>query len=75
MEEDRRPAEYPQYLMWINGERRFLSLREAGIVYDSGYDQIEIAGEVMESDGKIRSITDEERRRISEIADRVSSSK
>ena len=59
--------EYPQYLLLINGERRHASLKEASMHFNAGYD-VKIAGEAMESNGSIRTITEEERKQIEGVA-------
>lgn len=66
---------YPLYLMLVDGDRRWMSLREAGITFDSGWVKVEIGGWVRDTETTERPITQEERNRISEIADEWSSSK
>ena len=63
------------YLMVVNGERHWMTLNQAGKVYDSGWYPVSIGGQVMDEDGKERDITDEERKRIADIADECSASK
>ncbi len=65
----------PLYLMIINGEKKFLSIYEAGACFDSGWDRVEIGGLVLEADRRVRDITKEEERYISDIADEYSASK
>ncbi len=64
-----------RYLMIVNGENHWLNLYESGVLYENGQVSVQIGGRVMESNGKEREITDEERARIVEIADRVSENK
>lgn len=66
---------WPRYNMIIDGAPRWLSLRDAGIAYDSGHCSISIGGLVLEENGSTRDITMDERRRISDIADDWSASK
>ncbi len=66
---------FPRYLVDIGGERKFLSIQEAGIWYDCGHVRVEICGEVIEADFSVREITKEERERICEIADEYSGNK
>lgn len=69
------PVDTRLFLMVIDGERYWLPLRRAGIVYDSGYQQVEIGGAVLVGAGKERPITTRERSRITEIAEDYSASK
>ncbi len=64
----------PLYQMVVDGNEEWHSLRDAGIVYDCGWLPISIGGLVQE-EGETRSITNEERRSISDIADEWSASK
>ncbi|MDX1608377.1 MAG: hypothetical protein R3251_04160 [Candidatus Spechtbacterales bacterium] len=63
------------YLMVVNGDERWMTLQEAGKIYDSGWFPVKIEGRVMDEDGEQRPITDEERKKIVEIANRRSESK
>ncbi len=66
----------PKYLMSIDGKEKFMSIEDAGAMYDNGFVRVEIVGKVLESDGSnVRDITDKERREIREIADEYSASK
>jgi hypothetical protein len=69
------PVRFPLYLMKINEEQKFLSMQQAGVIYDSGWDKVEIVGLVLEANFSVRPITAEERNQIREIADKYSSSK
>ena len=52
------------YLMIIGRERRWLSLSEAGLIYDSGWTKVHIGGTVLNiEDGTEREITDEEKKK------------
>jgi hypothetical protein len=57
-----------------DGVGEFLSLDQAGPVYDNGYAMVEM-GKTMEPDGTTRVMTAEERRAIVSVADRYSESK
>lgn len=65
-----------QYLMIINGVRRWMPIGEADVAYDDGFSQVSIGGYVREANGAVeRRITDGEARRIAEIADAWSDDK
>ncbi len=66
---------FPLYKMVVDGKEQWLSIREAGIVYDSGWTPVAIGGLVLEAAGVPREITEEEKQRISNIADEWSASK
>jgi hypothetical protein len=64
----------PRYQMMVDGNEEWHPIRNAGVVYDTGWVPVSIGGEVRELD-ITRPITDEERLRISDIADEYSGSK
>jgi hypothetical protein len=70
---------FPLYSMLVGeGDRKVVEwhpLRDAGIVYDSGWVRVEIGGQVLQADGTVREITMEERRAIADLADEWSGSK
>lgn len=66
---------WPKYRMVIDGDARWLNLRDAGIAYDSGWCPVSIGGQVMEEDATVRDILPIERQRIADIADDYSGSK
>ncbi len=71
---------FPLYLMWSKfpdqeEEYEFLSLKDAGILFDSGWKKVAFGNMVLESQLKLRPMTDEEKRRIEEIADEHSARK
>jgi len=70
-----KPAEFPKYLMKINGERKFLSFRDAFVFYDSGSLLVEFGRYVLNEDFSVRKMTDEDRTKISRSADNYSASK
>lgn len=65
----------PLYEMIIDGKQFWLSIKQAGIAYDSGWMPVQIGGSVLEREGAPRLITDAERQRIADIADDWSASK
>ncbi len=67
--------DFPLYLMIINGQGKFLPLRRAGIIFDSGWDQVDTGGMVLNVDFTTRPMTREEEREISRIADEWSANK
>lgn len=69
------PPTWPKYRMVINGKTKWLSVKQAGIAFDSGWHPVSIGGQVMEEDSTIRDITAAERTRISDIAEEWSASK
>lgn len=75
-----RVSEFPLYLMWSkfpegDDEYDFLSINEAGILYDSGWKKVAFGNIVFESSLKFRPMTEEEKVKISEIADEYSGRK
>lgn len=68
-------SRFPLYLMIVNGERKWLKINRAGVVYDDGFMPVRIGGSVLEEDGSEREITNEERQKIVNIADEYSGSK
>jgi|GEM_PF-2004971 len=67
--------EFPLYLMRIGDGQKFLPLHRAGVVYDSGFERVEIGGLVLETDLSVRKITSDEEKKIKDIADRNSDSR
>jgi len=61
--------------MIVNGKIELRSLQEAGVIFDSGWQQVEIGGRILTSSTKMREITKEDRQRISESAEEHSASK
>lgn len=66
---------FPLYQMIVDGKQEWHTLRNAGIVYDCGWLSISIGGLVLDQPGMTRDITEEERQKISDIADEWSASK
>lgn len=67
---------YPKYSMMVNGELKWLSLGEAASAYDCGWIQVEFGPCVIDAeDIEPRLITDEDKRKISDLADDISASK
>jgi hypothetical protein len=69
------PDAFPKYLMKINGNRRFLPFNEAYTIYDSGSARVEFGHYVLNEDFSVRRMTDEDRLRISNAADKHSGNK
>ncbi len=67
--------QFPKYLMKINGDRRYLSFGEACAAYDSGTRKVEFGRYVLDSDFRVREMTDEDRSKISRGADEHSDAK
>ncbi len=65
----------PMFLMRFDGGRRFMTIKEAGVGFDTWRELVEIIGLVLEPDGSVRDITLQERVKIRDIADAYSSSK
>jgi len=66
----------PRYLMREGEQQVLLLIEQAGALYSSLWTDVAIAGLVVEPDGRtVRAITDEERRRIRDIADAHAASK
>ncbi len=68
-------SSFPRYLMIVNGNRLWLDIGNAGVAFDSGWVPVRIGGKVIEEDGTERDVTDEEKQRISDIAEEYSASK
>lgn len=64
-----------RYLMIVNGQREWLHLYDAGVMFDNGHVPVRIGGYVQDLRGMERPITDEERNKIADIADEYSGSK
>ncbi len=71
MEETQRVTLYE---MVVDGQRKWCSLSEAARWYDSGQHQVAFGQDVIQ-DGWPRPMTDEEQRKISDLADDYGSSK
>lgn len=67
--------EFPKYLMRVNGERRFLTFRNAYIALNSGFDHVTFGRYVLNEDDSVRKMTGEDRSKISNAADKYSASK
>lgn len=68
-------SKFPMYQMVVNGETRYYDLGEAGRLYDSGHLPVGFGELVMEEDTTERAMTDDDKRRISNYADKFSASK
>ncbi len=67
--------QFPLFLLKIDGKQKFLTMREAGIMFDSNFSNVENMRLVLEEDFSVRDITKEETSQMSEIADEHSASK
>jgi len=67
---------YPRYSMMIDGKLEWLPLGEAASAYDCGWVQVEFGPCVIDAeDLEPRLITDDDKRKISNLADEISGSK
>jgi hypothetical protein len=74
--------QFPKYMMvtGTRGEgrsrkREFLTISEAGQLFDCGSMQVEIGRHVLEEDFSVRPVSNSEKNLISQIADKYSESK
>jgi hypothetical protein len=70
----------PMYLVTVKydgrlSSRQYRTIRDAGIIWDSGWATVEIDNMVLMPDLSVRLITKEENFKIQEIADEYSASK
>ncbi len=75
LNERSRPAsqteiEFPQYLMFVDGVMEFMTLRRAGFMFNSGWFVVKIHGLVLDGHLNPRNITEEEKLKIWDLADR-----
>lgn len=68
-------ANFPKYLMKINGNRKFLTFKEAFVAYDSGSADVKFGQYVLKEDFSVRKMNDDDRSRIIKAADEYSASK
>lgn len=67
---------YPRYSMMVDGKLEWFSLGRAASMYDCGFIQVDFGPCVIEKEGEDpRLMTDDDRSKISELADRISESK
>lgn len=69
------PDCFPAYLMKVGDEFKFLTMPRAGVIFDSGYEKVEIVGYVLNEDFTVRKITEKEQDEIAERALDYSASK
>jgi hypothetical protein len=67
--------EFPRYLLSIEGQKKFVTMQEAGVLYDSGHLRVECLDLVLGADFSVRGITHEEISEMCRIADAHSASK
>ncbi len=66
-----KPTEFPKYLMIINGNLKFLSLRDAAEVNDSGFGRIEFGKLVLSENFTVSEMSDEHKALIRSFGDRL----
>jgi len=66
---------FPRYLMKIDGKRKFLSLGEAAVAYDSGLVRVSFGRYVLHEDFTVVPMSEKDKRRISDAADEYSANK
>lgn len=67
--------DFPKYLMKVNGDRMFLTFREAYVAYNSGSDKVEFGRYVLDENFHVRKMTEEDRDKISDAAEAYDASK
>lgn len=67
--------DFPLFLIIVDGKKKFVPLKEAGILFDSGWQQVDTGGLMLEKDFSVRPMTKEEERAVSNTADDYSASK
>lgn len=70
-----QPTQFPLYLMIVNGIKKFLTLKEAGEAHDSIFGKIEFGEYVLAADFSVRVLTDDDKKLISDFADKTRSRK
>lgn len=66
-----QPAEFPKYLMIINGKKKFLNLKDAAEVNDAGFGRIEFGEYVLAENFIPSEMTDEHKTLIRNFGDRL----
>ncbi len=67
--------DFPKYLMKIDGERKFLSFRDAYVAYDLGFVPVEFGRYVLNADFSVQKMTEEDKSEISYAADKYNAGK
>lgn len=67
-------ADFPKFLMRIDGKQKFMPMQEAGVACSSLFCHIRV-GSVLEADYSVRSITPAERDEMIAIADQCDADK
>lgn len=67
--------QFPLYQMVLNGNEKFLPFREAYVAFDSGWMDVDTGQFVIDEGFKLRPMTPEDKRKISNAADEYSASK
>jgi hypothetical protein len=68
-------GDFPKYLMKVDGKRHFLNLAEAARAYDNGLVTVDFGRYVLHHDYSVDKMTADDRRKISDAADRYAASK
>lgn len=68
-------TEFPKYSMIVDGKESYMTMHDAGVMYDNGHHNVDIGGKVLLSDFTIRDITRNEEEEIRKIAVAHSESK
>lgn len=64
-----RVSIYPHFELSVNGKTSFVPMQEAARAMDSPMKHVQVGGIVRESDGAIRTITDEEKQELNRLTD------
>jgi len=68
-------GEFPKFKIVMGGIIRYMPFGEAAVAYTSNTSKVEIGEDVLLSDYRLRPISPEERKRISDASDAISASK
>lgn len=67
--------EFPKIGLSVDGKKKYYPLREAIPLWDSGFQDVRSAGDVLLQDGSVRIMTEEENREFQDRVDTYSASK
>lgn len=68
-------ADFPKYLMIVNGVEKFRDLRQAAEAYDCGFGDVKVGGYVLNENFELRKLTTADVQAISNAADKYRSKK
>ena len=68
-------GDFPKIGLIVDGAKKFYPLREAVPLWDSGWQNVEDTGEVLQEDSSVRKMTEEENRAFQERVDTYSENK